>query len=121
MPSAPKRHCLEPGCPELVDKGRCRAHQTQRYRQIERYRGSSTARGYDVDWRRVRARVLAAEPRCRMCVAAGRDIENGRVSWATEVDHIIPLVQGGARLDRANLQPLCGRCHAEKTAREARG
>lgn len=115
MPTAPKRHCLEPGCPELVTHGRCRVHQTREYRRIERYRGSSTARGYDADWRRIRARVLAAEPSCRACRAMGV------VTLARHVDHIIPLMQGGARLDRANLQPLCEQCHAEKTAREARG
>lgn len=113
MPYAPKRHCLEPGCPALVTSGRCPAHQTQEYRRIERYRGSSTARGYDVRWRRVRARVLADEPMCRHCQA------QGYTTPATEVDHIVPLARGGARLDRNNLQSLCHDHHAEKTAKEA--
>lgn len=39
----------------------------------------------------------------------------GRVTPATEVDHIVPLRQGGARLDRSNLQSLCRPCHAQKT------
>lgn len=56
--------------------------------------------------------VLAAEPLCRRCD------EMGVVTPASMVDHITPLNQGGARLDRANLQPLCDPCHAVKTARD---
>lgn len=35
--------CSEPGCPEVVDAGRCPAHRRQR----EQYRGSRQSRGYD--------------------------------------------------------------------------
>lgn len=45
----------------------------------------------------------------------------GRVTQELEVDHIVPLWQGGADVD-ANLQSLCAGpdgCHAQKTAREA--
>lgn len=73
----------------------------------ERLRGSSTARGYDAQWRRVRLAVLTREPICRDCGGL-----------AHEVDHIRPLSQGGGRLDPRNLQPLCRECHARKTARE---
>jgi 5-methylcytosine-specific restriction enzyme A len=37
------------------------------------------------------------------------------------VDHVVPLKDGGARFDRANLQPLCVSCHNRKTARETAG
>lgn len=46
---------------------------------------------------------------CRECV---------RVTSAIEVDHIVPLWQGGPDTDD-NLQCLCIDCHAAKTAREA--
>lgn len=47
---------------------------------------------------------------CRQC---------GRVTRAIEVDHIVPLWQGGPDTDD-NLQLLCiDPCHAAKTAREA--
>lgn len=36
---------------------------------------------------------------------------------AQEVDHVVPLHLGGLDV-QANLQPLCPRCHAAKTARE---
>ncbi|MDE2901799.1 MAG: HNH endonuclease signature motif containing protein [Chloroflexota bacterium] len=67
-------------------------------------------RGYDKRWRRIRDAVLAREPLCRHCA------ERGRVVAAVLVDHIIPLPEGTHRVD--NLQPLCTRCHAVKTAAE---
>jgi 5-methylcytosine-specific restriction protein A len=42
----------------------------------------------------------------------------GRVALALDVDHRIPLWQGGPDTD-GNLQCLCHDCHAIKTAREA--
>jgi 5-methylcytosine-specific restriction protein A len=54
------------------------------------------------------ARLLRHEPLCRHCRAAGR------VTAATELDHIIPLARGGFDHE-SNLQPLCETCHAKKT------
>ena len=78
---------------------------------------SSTARGYGADWRRVRAGVLAEEPLCRLCHAAGR------VAAATEVDHIEPFhgLADPLRLAPTNLRPLCTPCHRSRTGRQARG
>jgi len=78
---------------------------------------SSTARGYGADWRRVRERVLAIEPLCRECD------KQGRVTVATEVDHIDPFegVDDPRRLDPENLRPLCTPCHRARTARQASG
>jgi 5-methylcytosine-specific restriction protein A len=116
VPTAPSRLCREPGCGAFAitgsKHGRCKAHTTDTYRRIERYRGTAKARGYDADWRRVREDVLRAEFLCRVCNEAGV------TSVAVEVDHVKPLAHGGARLDRANLQPLCRECHQEKTAGE---
>lgn len=70
---------------------------------------SAASRGYDSEWRTLRAAVLQAEPACRGC---------GGV--ATHVDHVEPLARRpDLRLDRANLQPLCWACHRAKTQREA--
>lgn len=100
--------CSTPMCDQhAIRRGRCQAHMTDEYLRQERQRGSSTARGYDVTWRRLRAWVLLREPLCRTCGDVAR-----------EVDHIRPLAQGGARLDVRNVQPLCRECHAAKTARE---
>lgn len=37
---------------------------------------------------------------------------------ALEVDHIVPIAEGGHPFDPANLQTLCEDCHRDKTAQE---
>ncbi|HXH52550.1 MAG TPA: HNH endonuclease signature motif containing protein [Sphingomicrobium sp.] len=61
---------------------------------------------------RERAMILAEEPLCRLCGEAGR------VSASEEVDHIVPLSQGGSE-ERSNKQGLCKPCHKAKTAAES--
>ena len=61
-------------------------------------------------WRDLRMMVLRSEPLCRACGCA-----------ADQVDHVIPRsVRPDLLLTRSNLQPLCGKCHARKTAEERR-
>ena len=64
------------------------------------------------EWRRVRERVLASEPLCRMCLAVGRR------EPARHVDHIQPIASGGSWFDADNLQALCHEHHSQKTAAE---
>ena len=63
-------------------------------------------------WARLRRTVLVRDGyRCQACGRAGR----------LEVDHIVPLANGGAATDLENLQALCGRpCHRDKTLAETR-
>lgn len=75
----------------------------------ERPRASAAARGYDARWRKVRKRYLARNPVCEDCQ------EQGDVTVADMVDHIIPLRAGGARLDPRNLRALCWPCHGKKS------
>jgi 5-methylcytosine-specific restriction enzyme A len=75
-------------------------------------RTSRHARGYGWEWEKKRAALLAREPLCRPCRAAGRPVS------ATQVDHIKAKAVGGTDDDN-NLQPLCEPCHKVKTAREA--
>ena len=63
-------------------------------------------------WRRLRAQLLAQEPLCRLCMG------NGRVTAATEVDHISPLHKGGREFDANNLRPVCHDCHQDVTNAE---
>lgn len=63
-------------------------------------------------WQRLRDAVLAREPLCRSCHA------QGRIREATEVDHIVPLAQGGSNMPD-NLAPICTDCHKAKTAIES--
>lgn len=75
---------------------------------------SSHRRGYDSTWRKLRRVKLDRDPLCQHC------LERDRTEAATEVDHITPIEDGGARLDLANLQSLCKSCHSKKTARDVR-
>ena len=58
-----------------------------------------------------RARWLSDHPLCEDCEEAGR------VTAAEEVDHVVPLSEGGAD-DESNFASRCKRCHAAKTARD---
>jgi 5-methylcytosine-specific restriction protein A len=83
----------------------------RRAREADRQRGTSTERGYDADWRRLRLVVLAEEPLCRFCQ------ERGLVVPAEVVDHIQPISESPAlRLERTNLRSLCKSCHDSHTA-----
>lgn len=59
----------------------------------------------------IRQSFLRANPLCVHC--AGKGI----VRAATQVDHIIPLHQGGTETSD-NRQGLCNECHEVKTLRE---
>jgi 5-methylcytosine-specific restriction protein A len=71
--------------------------------RVERIRGR---RG-----QRLRAQHLRANPLCAHCLA------KGRTTLATEVDHIVPLHQGGDESPE-NRQSLCDECHEIKTITE---
>ena len=68
----------------------------------------------DSRWKGWRAWFRANEPYCRLCAARGVD------ETAHDLDHIVPLDEGGAEFEMENLQPLCRQCHYEKTAAENR-
>ena len=59
----------------------------------------------------IRKHVLAESPLCVMCKASGR------VTLATQVDHIVALVNGGED-NHGNRQALCSECHKAKTRRD---
>ena len=110
MPSASLRYCTQPGCKELVIKGRCKAHESARHKEIDRRRKGKDHRAVyqTVAWKRLREVVLSVEPWCRAC----------KCEWAKEVDHIAPISAGGAAFELENLQPLCHACHSAKTMSE---
>lgn len=101
--------CCVPGCPEFVTaRSYCDKHAREG-RQRTSKRPSSAARGYDAQWRKIRAEHLAEHPYCISCGAP-----------ATEVDHILPISEGGTH-DYANLQAMCKSCHSRKTAKRDGG
>ena len=112
MPTAPLRPCPAPRCKALVSSGRCAAHggpaATHRWDTdrppVTRVRGRRL--------QALRARLFAAEPFCRACVA-------GRMTVATIRDHVIPLAEGGQD-NEENVQPLCQACSDAKTREESK-
>lgn len=77
-------------------------------RLYDKTRGSAALRGYGRRWRKVRNRKLAIDPLCEHCRATGQYVP------AYDVDHIVPIREGGARYALSNLQSLCRRCHLRK-------
>ncbi len=102
------RPCLNSGCPELVESGRCARHS----KQADAQRGSSTERGYGSDWEVVRLVVL------RRDLYTCKIQTHCRGARATEVDHIRPIGEyPEGRLLMSNLQAACKSCNAAKGAR----
>ena len=82
----------------------------------EKYRGTTTERGYGHQWQKARIVFLHKHPICKLCA------DKGRVCKAEAVDHIIPH-KGDRQLfwDRENWMALCIGCHNRKTAKEDGG
>jgi 5-methylcytosine-specific restriction endonuclease McrA len=62
-------------------------------------------------WAGLRREVLRDQPWCA---------EVGCFELATDVDHVVPLQEGGPPFDRVNLRGLCRGCHSAKTNKEVR-
>ena len=111
MPNRPKSPCTYPGCGRLVDRpGRCAEHAKPAWASNA---GKSAAkRGYGYAWRKLREQAMRRDGGlCQPCLATGR------VTPATECDHIVPKAQGG--LDTlGNVQAICRQCHKAKTGLE---
>lgn len=106
------RVCPERGCTTLI-RGSARycPQHTKEHRNddYDARRPSSGERGYDSKWQAIRAKYLKEHPYCVVC---GQP--------ATEVDHIIPLRQGGTH-DWDNLRAMCKPHHSQHTAKHGGG
>lgn len=70
---------------------------------------------YDSRWRKIRALILERDK--HTCTIGGTNC----TTTATEVDHIVAIRDGGARLDPANLRASCKQCNvARANAHRAR-
>lgn len=106
------RACSVNGCGELTLRGRCATHRRVANQDRSRARGP---RLYNkARWIATRERVLEREPFCRHCLAEGADPP----AYSTQVDHVVPLEDGGDEWARSNLQGLCDHHHSVKTKRE---
>jgi 5-methylcytosine-specific restriction protein A len=102
--------CRAPRCPEEPIPGRyyCARHTRQRDKARHASRPERTV--YNSSrWRFLRRRILFETPFCAIA-------ECGEL--ATDVDHIVPINDGGAPYERANLQGLCSHHHGQKTRAE---
>jgi 5-methylcytosine-specific restriction endonuclease McrA len=109
MALAPLRTCSgSPTCRQRVEKGVCGDCARRR----ERHRGSRHERGYDAAWVALTEEFWRdpANRHCRRCSA------RGVLEPATQVGHFVPFkgLADPRRLDRANLEPLCGTCNRQE-------
>jgi len=106
MPMKPAKPCKHPGCPNLTHENYCVEHKSLYIRD------SSSGRGYDYKWRKLRKRFLQAHPLCEQCK------RDSKLVGATVVDHIVPHC-GDPKLmwDECNWQALCRHCHDKKTGK----
>lgn len=102
-----------------IPKKIIRPWQTRQESPLERPWVTDNSRGQDAfyqskEWRKCRKIFIADNPLCVECR------KKGRVREANVVDHIVPRKDGGSDFDNSNLQPMCAKCHAAKSAKEKR-
>ena len=115
MPLKPPTVCCHPGCGNLSQGRFCSAHEEvaeenrkEQYASYDRKRGNSYQRGYDERWRKVSKYYRTMHPICEYQIRC-------KGALATEVDHVIPLDEGGLKYEWENLKSTCRRCHTAKT------
>ena len=127
MPIRPSKPCKYSGCPGLTREpnGFCDEHQQyaddQKQKQQKRYdkgRGSSSSRGYDVYWQKVRLAVKERDSWlcvCKRCKAMGRIIP---VTKSDPVHHILPVeTHPELRLLIENCESHSFKCHEVEEGR----
>ena len=103
----PKYACLDCGIP--TDRSRCsKCFAARELSKPIQKKESSTARGYDSKWQRIRLTILHRDN--WLCHYCGKQLAG---SDAT-VDHLIPLSHNGERLSATNLVASCRSCNSRK-------
>ena len=113
LPGRPARPCTHPGCGVLT-RGkvpRCPEHPEESWARNEYANNVKRITGPRLQ--KLRRQLFQREPLCVACKNAGR------VSLATQRDHIIPLAEGGADNEQ-NTQGLCAPCHELKRQEEVK-
>jgi len=84
------------------------SRSVDRHNQYDKWRVSSTERGYDYKWQRVRKLKLSLNPLCELC-----DV-NDVVTEASIVHHIKHVdTNPELRLTMSNLTSVCPSCHQQ--------
>lgn len=68
--------------------------------------------GSDSRWRRFRAAVLARDR--YLCTIRGEGCTVTAPLIGGHVDHVIPLVRGGAKYDMTNARAACAHCNTSR-------
>lgn len=118
MPYKAKVPCRHKGCPELVDAGFCSDHAKEQAPRRDT-RPSAWQRGYDQKWRSFRLKyiqqMLKDQVTCTHCKKPFIHTKE------IELDHVVPLnIAPERKYDKSNIQPLCKRCHMNKTRKDQR-
>jgi 5-methylcytosine-specific restriction endonuclease McrA len=118
MPRTAPRLCSRPGCPGLVQDGRCTICGLTPTSGWDG-RGTKQQRGYGSDWEKVRQaaidKALVEQGGVIRCEACGLPI-----SGTIHADHRKPFsgLDDPLRLDVSNVRLLHPRCHMQRTARQ---
>lgn len=106
--SKPARICA---CRFRIKAGDLCPCEKQRKAEADAARPSAAARGYDADWRKLRAEHLKRQPNCVVCGKPGDTVDHiKRVRDFPEL-----------RLDPRNLQTMCAHHHSSTAQRQERG
>jgi 5-methylcytosine-specific restriction protein A len=110
MPVRPFRVCTYAGCNTLTNnkEARCDNHPYEPWSKTADTKRISGSR-----LQKLRKELFARSPLCVDCAKIGR------VSVATQRDHITPLSAGGKDIE-SNVQALCQSCHDAKTELESK-
>ncbi len=110
MPMSAPKPCSQPGCGVLVRDGtsRCPKHKREAWAKSPTAAKRVTGRRLQA----LRERLFTDNPLCVECE------RQGRVTLATQRDHVISLAEGGTDEDD-NVQGLCRACHDTKSRQES--
>lgn len=121
MPQHWKKPCAYRGCAKIVEISVRFCEEHKKKNDLERTRLNRETNPIEqkfynsIAWNRFSRSVREEEVFCQFCLSKGRK------TFATQVDHIVPLrVSFDWRLSRDNVQSLCDRCHNVKRAAEGR-
>lgn len=103
----PARACIICSRPSIPGASRCPEHSRSGW-DTWKAKNPHASSYSSPAWRSLRARVLKEEPVCRVC----------GVNPSTQVDHLLPVAEGGSFFARDNCRGICRSCHAKKSSSE---
>jgi len=103
------RPCLTADCPALTSTTRCLEHQRERDRGRNRARADEMRFYTTPRWLRLRNEVVRVG-RCHWCGVTDKRLVG---------DHVVPVSQGGAEFDPANVVAACYSCNNRRRTRDA--